>query len=133
MHHDHHDLDLDAVSVRFLQLLQAPRHTGELESPAGRAELTRECGDSIAMHIAVTDCRLTLIRVRPRGCAYMRVCAEAVAEMATGLRLDDIMSLDVDDVVREVDGLPEEHLHCATLALKTLGEAVLDYLARTAP
>ncbi len=130
MPHNHHEIDLDTVSKRFLELLNAPQHLGHLDSSDGSAKLTGECGDSVGMEISVVDRRLACIRVQPDGCVFTQVCSEAVAGLATGLSLDDVLAFDVDDVVEETGGLPEDHLHCARLALNTLGEAILDFMAR---
>ena len=127
--HDHH-LDLEQVGERFRQHMESTRYLGRLDHPDGAAELTGGCGDSVGMEICVTDVQLRDIRIQPRGCVFTQVCADAVATLALGKYLDDMLALDVCHVVEEVGELAEDHLHCARLALNTLGEAILDYIAR---
>lgn len=129
--HDHH-LDPAQVSERFRLHMESDRFLGRLDNPDGTAELTGGCGDSVGMEICVADGQLRDIRIQPQGCVFTQACANAVAVLASGKYLDDMLALDVPDVVEEVGGLPEDHLHCARLALNTLGEAILDYIARQA-
>jgi len=40
------------------------------------------------------------------------------------------LELEPHDVVTALGGLPEDHLHCARLAVNTLGEAIADYYSK---
>lgn len=126
------DHNLDRLSPKFQEHLQAPRLQGVLDDPSGVAVMTGQCGDSISMTISVVEGRIEDIRSEPMGCGYTVVCASVVSEMAHGMGLDEVMHLEPEDVAREVDGLPEDHMHCARLALNVLGEAIVDHLERSA-
>ena len=127
----HHDPSPDTLSQKFLDHMRNPRNLGVLDDPSGRAELTGQCGDAIAVAIQVADGRILAVRVQPRGCAFTVVCASAMSLLVHGRTLDEALGLEPEDIVREVDGLPEDHLHCARLALNTLGEAITDHLERS--
>jgi nitrogen fixation protein NifU and related proteins len=62
----------------------------------------------------------------PRGCDYTVACASAVTDLAKGKTVDEALLLQPEDVERELGGLPEDHHHCARLAVNTLGEAIAD-------
>jgi NifU-like protein involved in Fe-S cluster formation len=47
--------------------------------------------------------------------------------LAKGRTIDDALQLQPEDVVKELEGLPDDHMHCARLAINTLGEAIADY------
>ena len=66
----------------------------------------------------------------PQGCVYTLVCASAMSELAKGRDLDQALELEPHDVADALGGLPEDHLHCARLAVNTLGEAIADYYRR---
>lgn len=100
---------------------------GELPEPDGRSELTGQCGDSIGVHILVREGVLEQVAVQPRGCAYTLACASAVSVLARGRTLDEALELAPEDVMAELGGLPEDHAHCARLAVNTLGEAIAEY------
>jgi NifU-like protein involved in Fe-S cluster formation len=53
-----------------------------------------------------------------------------MCSLADGLDLDQALEIQPEDVETELGGLPEDHLHCARLAVNTLGEAIADYYKR---
>lgn len=75
---------------------------------------------------------ITDIKVAPHGCIYTLVCASAMSELARGRDLDQALELDPQEVVVALGGLPEDHMHCARLAVNTLGEAISDYYRNAA-
>ncbi len=62
------------------------------------------------------------------GCRMSGACGAAAAKLALGKSPEEIADIDHVAVEREVGGLPEEDLHCATLASGTLQEAIRLYL-----
>ncbi|MFZ5584556.1 MAG: iron-sulfur cluster assembly scaffold protein [Thermodesulfobacteriota bacterium] len=127
---DEPELTPGQVGVGFLRHAQAPRNLGEMAQPSGRGRAVGVCGDAIQVDLGVHDEVITEVRVMPQGCVYTTVCASAVGELALGLRLDQALELTPDEVEKALGGLPEDHLHCARLAVNTLGEAIADYYAR---
>lgn len=126
--HEHDETE--ALSREFLDHMRNPRNQGAFDDPSGTAEMTGQCGDSISVTILVEGDRIMGVRAEPRGCAFTVVCASAMSVLARGKALDEALGLDPEDIVTEVGGLPEDHLHCARLALNTLGEAITDHLER---
>ena len=61
---------------------------------------------------------------QPQGCAFTIACASAVSILVVGKTADDALRITPEDVEKELGGLPEDHLHCARLAVNTLGEAL---------
>lgn len=120
--HEH----LETLSQAFHEHIRHPANVGELDQCNGQASMTGQCGDSIGVQIAVTGEVLADIRVQPRGCAYTTACASAMSVLAKGRTLDDALVLEPEDVAKLLGGLPEDHLHCARLAVNTLGEAISD-------
>lgn len=115
------------VSLQFLQHAQAPENIGTLEGTNGQATGVGTCGDSVQVFVKVNDNRIEDIRYLPNGCLHTLVCASALSKLAKGHTLKQALKLGPQDVVDELGGLPEDHLHCARLAVNTLGEALDDY------
>ena len=118
------------VGQGFLDHARAPRNLGEMADPDGQAMAVGTCGDSIQVALRVKDEVITQVRVKPQGCVYTMVCASAVGALALGLRLDQALDLTPQDLEKTLGGLPEDHLHCARLAVNTLGEAIADCYGR---
>ena len=49
-----------------------------------------------------------------------------MSELASGRSLEDALNLEPDQIAAALGGLPEDHMHCARLAVNTLGEAIAD-------
>lgn len=126
----HDDHDLAALSAQFHRHAASPQHAGCLKEADGRAESVGSCGDSIEITIRLHGETIAQIGHQPKGCAYTVACASATCCLACGKTRGQALELQPEDVARELGGLPEDHLHCARLAVNTLGEAIADTYRR---
>ena len=120
------------VGEQFLRVARHPQNLGSLEHPSGQGAAVGKCGDAIEVSLKIESGAIADIKVCPRGCIYTVVCASVMSELAKGRDLDNALELEPDDVAEALGGLPEDHLHCARLAVNTLGEAIADYYRRVA-
>jgi nitrogen fixation NifU-like protein len=123
-------MDYSKLDNRFIRHVNVPSNLGTVEPPSGRAVGVGQCGDSVEVTLKVIDERIADIRYQPRGCAFTIACASAMSELARGRTLDQALEISPQDVEAELGGLPEDHLHCARLAVNTLGEAIADCYRR---
>jgi nitrogen fixation NifU-like protein len=123
--HDHGSLH--QLSRRFIAHANSPENFGRLKAPHGKAKGVGSCGDCIEIFLTVHEDRITEIKHFPEGCAYTIACGSAVTKLARDRSLKKALELTPEDVARELGGLPEDHRHCAALAVNTLGEALDDY------
>jgi len=120
------------VGELFLGHAREPRNLGLLEKPSGQGTAIGQCGDSIDVALRIDRGIITDIKVVPHGCGCTLVCASAMSELAMGRELAQALELDPQEVVAALGGLPEDHMHCARLAVNTLGEAISDYYRNAA-
>ena len=118
------------TNSRFIRHVNMPSNLGTLDVPSGRALGVGQCGDAIEVTLRVADERITEIRFQPCGCGYTIACASAMSELARNRTLEQALEISPQDVEAELGGLPEDHLHCARLAVNTLGEAIADCYRR---
>jgi len=123
-------MDFSKLNSRFIRHVNVPSNMGTIESASGRALGVGQCGDSVEVMLRVTSERITDIRYQPRGCAFTIACASAMSELAHNRTLEQALEISPQDVEAELGGLPEDHLHCARLAVNTLGEAIADCYRR---
>lgn len=123
-------MDFSKLDDRFIRHVNVPSNLGTIETPSGRALGVGQCGDSVEVTLTVIDQRIADIRCQPRGCAFTIACASAMAELARNRSLEQALEITPQDVEAELGGLPEDHLHCARLAVNTLGEAIADCYRR---
>ncbi len=115
----------------FLRLAVAPQNIGIMTNPSGQGSAVGQCGDSVEVFLQVAGGVITDIKVAPRGCIFTQVCASAMSELVKGKNLDEALYLEPAEIACALGGLPDDHLHCARLAVNTLGEAIDDYYKRS--
>ncbi|MBU2488387.1 MAG: iron-sulfur cluster assembly scaffold protein [Proteobacteria bacterium] len=107
---------------------QDPRYIGALAGHNGRADTTGQCGDMVEMYVKVEDGRLADASFLTDGCMPTVVCSSLAIEMAVGRGLGQVMEITGDTILARLEGLPNDHEHCAHLAAQALHEALEDYL-----
>jgi len=122
----------EAVSVkthgrRFWKHAREPRNIGVCATPSACASGVGSCGDKIRVDLRIVADVLQEVKCIPQGCVYTLACASAMSVLASGRSLEDALQLQPEDVVNELGRLPEDHWHCAKLAVNTLGDAIAEY------
>jgi nitrogen fixation NifU-like protein len=115
---------------RFRLHARAPRNLGCCASPSASATAVGSCGDKLRVDLRIEADTLEEVRCTPEGCIYTQACASAMSVLATGRSVEQALTLQPQDVADELEGLPEDHMHCARLAVNTLGEAIAEYYRR---
>lgn len=110
-----------------------PRNVGNIPKADGFAQEEGECGDTLAIWLSVKDNRIARATFWTDGCGSSIACGSMITEIATGRTVEDALTIEPGDVLKELGGLPEDHVHCAVLAAHTLNQALKDYqtLAKT--
>ena len=122
---DDHDHTL--LSERFIRHANLPMHMGELPGANGKSKGVGTCGDVIEVYLSIHNQQITDIKYVPQGCIYTIACGNAMSLLVYGKSLEAALKITPEDVAKELDGLPEDHMHCASLAVNTLGEAIDDF------
>jgi len=126
--HEHdHENDPHLLNKKFILHANTPEHMGTLADANGYAKGVGVCGDAIEVYLSIHDRKITDIRHAPQGCTYTVACGSAMSHLVYGRTLTQALKIAPEDVAQELDGLPEDHMHCAALAVNTLGEAIDDY------
>lgn len=127
----HHEetISFEELGRQFEEHARYPKNMGDLATADGKALGKGSCGDAVEIALELDGDVITNIGHLPNGCAYTVACASAVTELARGKTVEAALELQPEDVVAMLGGLPEDHLHCARLAVNTLGEAIADALA----
>lgn len=128
-HQEHLDEVISVIpsNSRFWRHARAPYNLGSCRDATASAVGIGSCGDKIKVDIVVEDDILVKVQCVPEGCVYTVACASAMSVLATGCRIEQALKLQPEIVSNELGGLPIDHLHCARLAINTLGEAIGEY------
>jgi nitrogen fixation NifU-like protein len=117
----------ELYSERTLEEAYNPKNVGVLEDPDGCGRITGPCGDTIQIHLKVEGGKIVDCKFITDGCGPSTASGSAVTEMAKGKTIEDALRINANAVLAVLDGLPEESIHCPTLAVNTLRAAIEDY------
>jgi nitrogen fixation NifU-like protein len=115
-------------SKKVLTHFNNPKNMGELKNPDGVGQVGNPtCGDVMKVAIKVKNDKIINIKFQTLGCAAAIASSSVLTELAKGKSLDEAAKISRDDVVKALDGLPSEKVHCSVLAQDALKEAIKDY------
>jgi nitrogen fixation NifU-like protein len=117
-------------SPRVVELARKPRNMGAMLDPDGHALLFGACGDSMEMFVRLDGACIQLAVFMTDGCGPTVACASMLTSMARAKTLDEAAAIRAVDLVAALGGLPQEHVHCASLAVNTLRLAIMDCLRK---
>lgn len=106
----------------------APPNRGALENADGSSLLRGTCGDSMAIFLRFEGERVGAASFETDGCGPSVVCGSIAAEMAVGKTAEEILDITGDEVLARAGQIPEDHHHCAFLAVTSLHEAVNNHM-----
>ena len=58
------------------------------------------------------------------GCGYTIACCSALTEMVTGKTIDQCLSINPEQLIEALDGMPEYKQFCAQLAIDAVRDAI---------
>src|SRR6056297_3069645 len=109
-----------AHSLRYLEMAFRYDNQGRLADPDGYGSRTGDCGDTVEMYLSVADNRIDSIIYQVDGCINTNACANTVIRMAEDMNVDEAWAITPEMVVEYLETLPENHHHCAELAVGAL-------------
>ena len=113
-----------------IELLNDPRFFGRMNGPTSSSYLRGPCGDSMEFYLVIEDKRIIDIKYYTDGCGATRACAAMAAHLAYGKTISEALVISAGEVIKQLKGLPEDHLHCSILSVSTLYRAIADYLLK---
>lgn len=108
-----------------------PPNRGLLPDADGTAELKGTCGDSMSISLKFDGDRTCAASFETDGCGPSVVCGSLAAEMAMGKTVEELLDITGEMVLARAGQIPEDHQHCAFLAVSTLQEALGRYMRLT--
>ena len=111
-------------SAKVLQQARNPEHLGRMEAPDAHAAVTGWCGDTMEIHLRLDGTAIQAATFMTDGCGPSLACGNMLTTMVEGRTLDEANAIKPGDLILALDGLPEESLHCAQLAVDTLHQAI---------
>ena len=104
-----------------------PSNFGVLDDPDAFAKIKGPCGDTMKISLRIKDRKISDARFWTDGCGATIACGSMVTKIIKGKNLDEVNTITNIQLLEALDNLPEEHQHCAKLAVNTLHKAINNY------
>ena len=117
----------EVFSETVIEYAYNPRNMGEISDADGVGRITGTCGDTVQIQVRVENERISESRFLTDGCGTSIACGSMLTEMIEDKTIEEALMINSEDLLRSLDGLPEENVHCSVLAVDTLHAAIDDY------
>ncbi|MEG3071388.1 MAG: Fe-S cluster assembly scaffold protein NifU [Peptococcaceae bacterium] len=113
---------------KVMDHFQNPRNVGVLADANGVGEVgNAHCGDITKIYLKIEDNIIKDIKFKTFGCAAAVASSSMLTEMAKGKTIEEALIITDQMVAKELDGLPEQKLHCSNMAAQAMHVAIEDY------
>ena len=117
-----------ACAKHAIEHAMNPRNLRDLADASGFGRVTGPCGDTIEIWLRVKDGIVADATFLTDGCGSAIASGSMPTELVKGRSIAEALKISQQDVLKALDGLPEESAHCALLAVNTLKETIKDYI-----
>jgi len=114
-------------SAKAIEEAHHPSHVGRMPEPAAYGRVKGRCGDAMEFYLRLDGERIAEARFMTDGCGPTIACGNTVARLVEGKTLGEANAVLPEEVIKALDGLPEESHHCAELAVMTLQNAIFNW------
>ena len=111
-------------SAKTLQFIEKKENLGRLDDADASGTVHGWCGDTMQIDLKVSDETIQEARFVTDGCGATIACGSLITIMARERTLSEALKITPDELINALDGLPQDHTHCAELAVITLREAI---------
>jgi NifU-like protein involved in Fe-S cluster formation len=109
-----------------MHLIRNKENMGTLDQPDAQGFFLGSCGDRMQIDLRIIDGRIIESKFMADGCGVTQACGSMITKMACSKTVDQAGKITPEELLTVLGGLPEDHEHCAELAVMTLREAVID-------
>lgn len=123
------DKEIQEYNEYIVNLFHNPKNWGKPseEDISISQSFTGPCGDTMQFFLKINNGIIEKARFITDGCGASVASASQTTQLIEGKTLEFAESLDPKDIDDALNGLPEDHKHCAELAVRTLKRAINKY------
>jgi nitrogen fixation protein NifU and related proteins len=109
---------------RFLK----PNHMGKIEDADGVGKVgSPRCGDMMEVFLKINSGIIEDASFQTYGCVAAIATSDVVCEMAIGKTIEEAKKINEKEMITRLEKLPSVKIHCSSLAIEGLKEAIKDY------
>ncbi|MBR9981349.1 MAG: iron-sulfur cluster assembly scaffold protein [Desulfatitalea sp.] len=113
-------------SMKFLEMAFRTDRQERLRQADGYGKKSGDCGDTVEFFLQLRDGRITHLAYMLDGCIHTNACANTLITLAEGKQLEHAWEIKPEDVAAYLETLPDDHFHCAELAIGAFYLALAD-------
>ena len=115
-------------SKKAIELYTNKINVGTIENADVVNAYKGPCGDICKIYLKIIDKNvIENAKFQYLGCPASAACGSIVTQIAKGKTLREAESINEEDVIKKLGGLPDDECHCAILVLTTLRNAIKKY------
>ncbi len=115
-------------SDKVLDHYRNPRNVGKINDADIIGEAgSLACGDSLKLYIKLDGNIVKDAKFQTFGCGSAVASSSILTEMIIGKTLDEVKKITNKDIADELDGLPEEKMHCSVMGRDALEDGLKKY------
>ena len=121
-------------SKQYMKHFTQPQNSGEVENPDAVCEVAHTgggCFDRIKMSMKVDNGKIVELKYMLRACSGTIAASSALTFLTVGKDISEAEQIDVEAVLKELDGVPEKKMHSVELAVEALKETIAEYKNRS--
>ncbi|BBO68264.1 hypothetical protein DSCA_21940 [Desulfosarcina alkanivorans] len=113
-------------SLTFLEMAFRNDRRERLDKPDGYGKKTGDCGDTVEFFMKLDRDAIGTLAYDIDGCLNTNACCNAIVSLVEGKGMDAAWEITPEQVAGFLESLPQDHFHCAELAVGTLYLALAD-------
>ena len=117
-----------AYSQALIERFRNPKNVGEIADANGIGRVgNASCGDIMEIYLKIENNIVVDAKFKTFGCASAIASSDVACDIIRGRTVEDALKLTNDEIVKELDGLPAQKIHCSILASEAIALAVEYY------
>ncbi len=104
-----------------------PKYMYAMDDADTHGRITGSCGDTMEIFLKFEGGKVSQASFVTDGCGPSMICGSLAAELAMGKNPEKIREITAETILDTIGGLPDDDVHCATLAANTLQVALHNY------
>ncbi|MBU1195151.1 MAG: iron-sulfur cluster assembly scaffold protein [Proteobacteria bacterium] len=113
-------------SLNYIEMAMSTDRMEQIRHPDGYGKKTGDCGDTVEFFLKGNERKIKSIAFMVNGCMNTVACSNTVARFAEGQSAEKAWEITPEQVAEFLETLPEDHYHCAELAVGTFYLALVD-------
>jgi len=123
-------------SKKVIEHFRNPHNQGRIKNADAVGQVgNMACGDVMKIYLKIgknkkREENIKNIKFETLGCAAAIAVSSALTDRVKGMTLARALTIEKDDIVKDLGGLPPVKIHCSRLGVEALHQAINQYFKK---